>query len=68
MSDNEIYYMIVHTRGGLDCAEMQWFDEDDYNLASKRKFYDEQEAINYGQLMARNNGLTWFGELGILDA
>lgn len=69
MSDNEIYYMIVHTRtGGLDYAEMQWFDEDDYNLASKKKFYDEQEAIDYGRVMAYRNGLTWNGELGILDA
>ena len=68
MSNNEIYYMIVHTRGGLDFAEMQWFDEDDYSLASKTKFDNEQDAINYGRALAENNGLTWHGELGILDA
>lgn len=55
-SDNDVYYKIVWTRNqALTVAEMQWFDEYDYNLASNQKFSNEREAILAAQKLAFEN-------------
>ena len=68
--NNEVYYKIIHTKYGLDYAEMQWFDEFDYTLASNKSFEFENEAIEYGKFLASLNGISWAGsdtQKGILD-
>lgn len=44
-NDNRVFYLIVWTRERkLIVAEAQWFDKDDYLLASKEEYDDEDSA------------------------
>ena len=67
---DDIYYMIVYPRGNktsLSVATVQWFDENDYALASHKKFIDEKEAIHYCSYLAAKNGLAFECQYKILD-
>lgn len=62
MTDNSVYYKVVWTNtSSLTVAEMQWFDEIDYTMASNKQFDTKAEAIGYGASMAQLHNIKWDG-------
>lgn len=56
---SEPYYKIIRYRGGLSVAQMQDFDEVDYEIASDQPYPDEQQAIDAGRKMAIREGVQF---------
>lgn len=60
---SEPYYKIIRYRGSLSVAQMQDFDEVDYEIASDQTYPDEQQAIDAGREMAVREGVQFhFGQ------
>lgn len=60
--DSDVYYMIVYPcgdRSRLTVATVQWFDENDYDLASHQKFADEAGAVEYARELSAKHSIRF---------
>lgn len=65
---NEEVYFVVYPGGdrtklSLGCLSYSClYEKDEYDLASRQDFYDEDEAIKYGKELANMNNLDFVYE------
>lgn len=67
-----LYYVIYPNgdRSKIDYCEISYacsYEKDDYDLASKKEFHDEDECAKYAMFLAKKHDLKYVGENAYLD-
>ncbi len=63
-------YMVIYPRGNrklLDTAYVRFYEEADWDLASKRRFETEEEAETYAKELSDRHGIPFRASTAYLD-
>ena len=63
-------YMVIFPRGNrryLDVAYVRWYQEDEWALASRRRFETEEEALEYAHELSDEHGIPMLNDQRTLD-